>query len=145
MNSTNKKRLGTENETPTSSVDSFSGYYRDLKMSYECMVEVRKIERALGLATATIKELNDEINYTDAHVKLLQDTIRSNNEEISKLKNLSENESRIRQFYVSQTLKLKEALRLLNFGLDAFGGWLIEKKAPKQVLEEFRNCRKETK
>ena len=34
-----------ENNSPVPDRDSYSGYYRDFRMSYECMVEVRKLEK----------------------------------------------------------------------------------------------------
>lgn len=36
---------------------------------------------------------------------------------------------------------LEYDLKSLIFNMDAFGGWLIEKKAPNSVLEEFRRQR----
>lgn len=47
-----------------------------------------------------------------------------------------------REVRVKQVLKeaVKE-IKELEFQLDAFGGWLIEKKCPTSVLEEFRKAR----
>ena len=36
---------------------------------------------------------------------------------------------------------LEDKIKKLDFELDAFGGWLIEKKCPPSVLKEFRKCR----
>lgn len=36
----------------------------------------------------------------------------------------------------------KAAKKKQDFNLDAFGGWLIEMKAPTSVLEKFREARK---
>lgn len=43
----------------------------------------------------------------------------------------------IRHLEKSSNEKAKE----LEFNLDAFGGWLIESKAPKVVLDKFREAR----
>lgn len=40
----------TSNQSPVASKESYSGYYRGFQMSYECMIEVRKMEGQLKVA-----------------------------------------------------------------------------------------------
>lgn len=49
-----------ENLSPIASQESFSGFYRDFKMSYECMTEVRKLELELA---STKKMLNEALRF----------------------------------------------------------------------------------
>jgi hypothetical protein len=105
----------SENDSPDSSKDSYSGYYRNIKMSYECMIEVRSLERRLRIEQIKNRLLKNQIETDEAYSIMLQETAESLDKEIDRLTNLYRNESRIRQFYVEQTRILKAKMRKLKF------------------------------
>lgn len=59
------KVFGTDNRTPIVSKDSYSGYYRDFKMTYECMIEVRKLEAKLLQAENNLVAIRDVFLFVD--------------------------------------------------------------------------------
>lgn len=57
MSQLKMKTFDVHNDSPIVSEDSYSGFYRDFKMSYECMVEIRKTENILKSQAMLIDSL----------------------------------------------------------------------------------------
>lgn len=68
----------------------------------------------------------------------LQRELSEAKELIEKLQNQLENESRMRMYYVKKCVQLKMDVSELRLNMDAFGGFLLMIRAPKQVLDEYR-------
>ena len=83
------------------------------------------------------------LHHENDKIDKLQEQLNDSRELIEKLQNILANETRIRQYYVNKCVQLGRDIRDLKFSFDAFGGFLLMIRAPKQVMEEFMRVTKD--
>lgn len=63
------------NDTPIPDRDSYSGFYRNFEMSYECMLEIRKVEDILKSEALLNTSLFHQVNELKSKLKRQEELI----------------------------------------------------------------------